>query len=60
MKDRVSSPENRPSTRRPKGTGAAVTDPKFREDANFMDLDDWTEEDDDFFDDFFPEEVKRR
>ncbi len=60
MKDRALSPEKRPSTRRAKGSASTTTDPKFREDTNFMDLDDWTEEDDDFFDDFFPEEVKRR
>jgi len=60
MKERFSTPEARPATRRPKGSLPALTESKFHEDSNFMDLDDWPEEDDDFFDDFFPEEVKRR
>ncbi len=59
MKDRVSTTE-KVSTKRGKRNIPPTADSKFHEDADFMELDDWTEEDDDFFDDFFPEEVKRR
>ncbi|WP_041855903.1 hypothetical protein [Candidatus Korobacter versatilis] len=59
MKDTSSAIDKRP-TRRTKRSAAASTNAQPREDADFMELDDWADEDDDFFDDFFPEEVKRR
>jgi hypothetical protein len=60
MKDRASKVEKRPAPRRAMPTRVADCEANLREDGNFMDLDDWTEDEDDIFDDFFPEEVKRR
>ena len=58
MRQRASPKDKRPTPRKPTPTTPSET--VVREDGSFMDMDDWLEEDDDFFDDFFPEEVKRR
>jgi hypothetical protein len=58
MKQRASPKEKRPLAR--KAVPAIASETILREDGNFMDLDDWLEDEDDFFDEFFPEEVKRR